>query len=85
MTAMSREEVFQATKKVFGLYGAFFGAVAQEMGIEKALTLHMRAHEALGVKAGKGFVEAVGRQDAASTNLRSSCARATSASGLTRS
>jgi hypothetical protein len=84
MTAMSREEVFQATKKVFGLYGAFFGAVAQEMGIEKALTLPMRAHEAL-VKAGKGFVEAVGRQDAASTNLRSSCARATSASGLTRS
>jgi hypothetical protein len=57
---MIREEVFQATKKVFGLYGAFFDVVAQEMGIEKALSLHVRAHETLGIKAGKALCEVVG-------------------------
>ena len=31
---MVREEVFQGTKKIFGLYGALFDLVAQEIGIE---------------------------------------------------
>lgn len=29
---MANEKVFEATKKVYGLYGAFFKVVAQELG-----------------------------------------------------
>lgn len=47
------EEVFQASKKVYGLYGAFFKTVAQEIGIEKALDLHVQANEELGIASGK--------------------------------
>jgi hypothetical protein len=48
---MTREEVYQATKKVFGLYGALFNLVAREVGMEKALALHVEAHERLGITA----------------------------------
>jgi len=33
-----REEIYEATKRVYALYGAFFGAVAREVGTERALT-----------------------------------------------
>jgi hypothetical protein len=59
---MLREEVYQATKKIFGLYGAFFDLVAQQIGIEKALDLHIKAHERLGITAGKLFKDKLGKE-----------------------
>ena len=59
---MLREEVYQATKKIFGLYGAFFDLVAQQIGIEKALDLHIKAHERLGIAAGKLFKDKLGKE-----------------------
>lgn len=59
---MLREEVYQATKKVFGLYGALFDLVAREVGMEKALALHVEAHERLGITAGKLIQEKLGKE-----------------------
>ena len=50
---MAQDEIFAATKKVYGLYGAFFKVVADEMGVEKALEMHAKAHEDQGLIAGK--------------------------------
>ena len=43
------EEVFQVARNVFGRYGVFFKMVAEEIGAEKALELHAKAHEMMGV------------------------------------
>jgi hypothetical protein len=59
---MLREEVYQATKKIFGLYGAFFDLVAQQIGIEKVLDLHIKAHERLGITAGKLLKDKLGKE-----------------------
>ena len=59
---MLREEVYQATKKIFGLYGAFFDLVGQQVGVEKALDLHIKAHERLGITAGKLFRDKLGKE-----------------------
>lgn len=59
---MVREEVYQGTKKVFGLYGAFFELVAREIGVEKALALHTKAHERVGITAGKLIKEKLGAE-----------------------
>jgi len=59
---MAKEEVFEAAKKVYGLYGAFFKAVAQEFGTEKALELHAKAHEEQGVASGKMLKEKIGEE-----------------------
>ena len=45
---MAREEIYAATRKVYALYGAFFAAVARELGTERALALHAQAHEEQG-------------------------------------
>jgi len=50
---MIENAIFEASKKVYGLYGAFFKVVAQEIGIEKALELHANAHREQGLAAGK--------------------------------
>ena len=50
---MAQDEIFEATKKVYGLYGAFFKVVADELGMEKALEMHTKAHEDQGLIAGK--------------------------------
>ncbi len=50
---MTEEQVFQATRKVYALYGAFFKVVAQELGMEKALALHAQAHEEQGLASAK--------------------------------
>ena len=57
---MSNEEVFEAAKKLFSLYGSFFKTVAQEVGMEKALDLHTRAHEEQGIASGKMLKEKIG-------------------------
>jgi len=59
---MAKEEVFEATKKVYGLYGAFFKVVAQEIGRDKALDLHVKAHEEQGMAAGKFIKEKFGEE-----------------------
>ena len=57
---MATEEVFEAAKKVYGLYGAFYKVVAQELGTEKALDLHAKAHEEQGIASGKLLKEKIG-------------------------
>ena len=59
---MATEEVFEAAKKVYGLYGAFFKVVAQELGTEKALDLHAEAHEEQGIASGKLLKEKIGKE-----------------------
>jgi hypothetical protein len=50
---MAKEGIFEATKKVYGLYGAFFKVVADGLGAEKALEMHAKAHDNQGLIAGK--------------------------------
>ena len=57
---MSREEIYEATKRVYALYGAFFGAVAREVGAERALALHAQAHEEQGLASGKLLKQKLG-------------------------
>ncbi|MFC1886387.1 hypothetical protein ACFLZM_04960 [Thermodesulfobacteriota bacterium] len=57
---MPNDQVFEATKKIFGLYGSFFKTVVQEVGMEKALALHAQAHEEQGIAAGKMLKEKMG-------------------------
>ena len=57
---MNEEQVFIATRKVFALYAAFFKAVAQEIGMEKALALHASAHEEQGMASAKLIRDKVG-------------------------
>ena len=59
---MSREEVYEATKRVYALYGAFFGAVTRELGTERALALHAQAHEEQGLASGKLLKQKLGER-----------------------
>ena len=59
---MAREEIYQATKKIFALYGAFYGLVVQQIGTEKALYLHAKAHEQLGITAAKMIRDKLGKE-----------------------
>jgi hypothetical protein len=59
---MVREEIYQAAKKIFALYGAFYNLVAQQIGAEKALYLHAKAHEQLGITAGKMLRDKLGKE-----------------------
>jgi len=54
---MSGKEGYNAAVKVYALYGAFFMEVAQEFGKEKAVALHRKAHELMGVKTGRMIKE----------------------------
>jgi len=92
---MTEEQIFQATRKVYALYGAFFKAVAQELGMEKTLALHVRAHEEQGVTSAKSLKEKMGdekfdlqklgsvlQQSNLSVGIASELAHATSESAL---
>jgi hypothetical protein len=59
---MSREETYEATKRVYALYAAFFGAVAREIGLERALALHTLAHEEQGVASGELLKQRIGEK-----------------------
>ena len=59
---MSREEIYEATKRVYALYGAFFGAVAREVGNERALALHAQAHEEQGLASGDMLKQKIGER-----------------------
>jgi hypothetical protein len=60
---MTDEQVFMATRKVYALYGAFFKAVSQEVGLDRALALHAQAHEEQGVASGKLLKEKLGDRE----------------------
>ena len=49
---MEGESEYAAAAKVYALYGAYFKEVAKELGEKKALELHRRAHENMGLKTG---------------------------------
>lgn len=57
---MTDDQVFVATRKVYALYAAFFKAVAQELGMEKALALHASAHEEQGIASAKLIKDKIG-------------------------
>jgi hypothetical protein len=59
---MTNEQVFQAATKVYSLYGAFFKAVAQEVGLDIALALHTQAHKEQGTVSGKILQEKMGQE-----------------------
>jgi len=46
--------------KVYSLYGAFFNEVAKELGEQKALALHRKAHELMGIATGRKLSEQMG-------------------------
>jgi len=52
--------LYNIAVKVCALYGAFFNEVTRELGKWKALALHRRAHELMGVKTGKKMREQTG-------------------------
>jgi hypothetical protein len=54
------EESYSAAVKVYSLYGAFFNEVARELGEKKALALHRRAHELMGIQTGRKLKEQIG-------------------------
>lgn len=56
---MADEQTFIATRKVFALYAAFFKAVAQEIGVEKALALHASAHAEQGIASAKPILDKI--------------------------
>jgi hypothetical protein len=66
---MAREEIYQATRKVFALYGAFYNLVVEQIGKEKALYLHAKAHEQLGITAGKILRDKAGKETAGLQSL----------------
>ena len=61
---MAQDEVFKVATKLFGQYGAFFKVVAQEVGMEKALDLHVKAHEDQGIASGKMLKETIDNEKA---------------------
>ena len=46
------ETEYNATVKVFALYGALFNEIVKDLGEGKALTFHKNAHEYMGLKTG---------------------------------
>jgi hypothetical protein len=54
------EESYNVAVKVYSLYGAFFNEVAKELGEKKALALHHKAHELMGIETGRKLREQMG-------------------------
>jgi len=54
---MARHEGYQAAKQAFTLYGAFFQNVAQEIGKERALSLHCELGGAFGKQLAGSILE----------------------------
>jgi len=54
------EESYSIAVKVYALYGAFFNEVVKELGKQKALALHQRTYELMGVETGKKLRKQMG-------------------------
>jgi len=50
---LTNEDTFNIAKNVFSMYGTFFNNVAQEIGSDKALNLHMKTCEMIGNHMGQ--------------------------------
>ena len=59
---MAQDAILQTATKLYGLYGAFFKVVSAELGVEKALDLHAKAHGEQGLAAGKLLKEKIGEE-----------------------
>ena len=57
------EQEYSAATKVYALYGALFNEIAGEIGEGKALALHKKAHERIGLKTGIQLREQMGDID----------------------
>ena len=57
---MTKEDAFNACVFIYAAHDAFFGAVAQEVGMERALALHSAAVEPGGAAQGKILKEQAG-------------------------
>ena len=60
MRKTTLEDVFNGATSGFSVAGAFFGIVAQEIGMERALALYAKACETLGVGMGQMMKEQMG-------------------------
>ena len=59
---MYNEDAFNATKNANYTYGQFFRAVADELGLDKAMKLHVEAIKLYGVDAERMLKESYGRK-----------------------
>jgi len=59
---MAREEVFNAAKSAFSMYGGLFNGIAQEIGMEKALELHAKQGESFGAMIGEMLRQQLGNK-----------------------
>lgn len=59
---MSKKGIYNATKNSFIMYAGFFKDVTQELGLEKALTLHARQAKLAGVAYAAMLHEELGRK-----------------------
>jgi hypothetical protein len=54
---MTQEDIVNAARTALAMYDAYFNAVAQEIGIEKALALHTKVFETMGLHQGQMMKE----------------------------
>jgi len=54
------EAAFNATTSMASMYGGFFKAVAQEIGMERALAIHAKLGEPFGVQIGEALKKKFG-------------------------
>ena len=59
---MSKKSSYIASKGALSLYGGFFKAVAQDIGLEKALALHENLWKSLGAASVTALKEKLGRR-----------------------
>lgn len=60
---MTQEDIFQTAKIALTLYDAYVYAVAQEIGMDRALAIQIKASEALGSQQGKMMREQSGARE----------------------
>jgi len=60
---MAKEDVYNASKGSFGMYGGLFKDVAEEVGMEKALELHARRGDDFGIGLCEMLKQKLGDKD----------------------
>ena len=57
---MAKEDVFNATMSMVGMYGGLFKAIADDFGLDKALEYHGRQGEPFGMMIGETLKQQLG-------------------------
>ena len=57
---MTNEDAFNAAKNVFSMYGVFYNNVAEKIGADQALELHIKTCEMMGTQMGQMTKEQMG-------------------------